>query len=236
MRHVSAFAIEESMDERFAFGFGDLSIHEFATDATENVAYSSYYAGGMRVFTFGSDGLTETGKFIDRGGNNFWGVEQFTIGNQRYFAGSDRDFGLYIFRYTGPGAAQRPVCEDQHVNVPFQTPVTLSLRCSDANGNPLTLAIASGPSRGTLGGIDQGADTVTYRPNDGHHGPDSFTFTANDGTMTSDPATVRITVGPNPRGCQNLIEGTRAGDVIAGTEISDRIRAGRGDDVVDARG
>ena len=76
------------MDERYAFDFGDLSIHEFATDPTVNVAYSSYYSGGMRVFTFGPQGLTETGKFIDQGGNNFWGVEQFTLGNQRYFAGS----------------------------------------------------------------------------------------------------------------------------------------------------
>src|ERR671915_1144362 len=120
MRHVSAFAIEESRDERYATGFGDLSIHEFATDATENVAYSSYYSGGMRVFTFGPQGLTETGKFIDRGGNNFWGVEQFTLGNQRYFAGSDRDFGLYIFRYTGPGAAVAPACSDVTVMVPYR--------------------------------------------------------------------------------------------------------------------
>jgi hypothetical protein len=235
MRHVGAFAIEESMEEQFAFGFGDLSVHEFATDATENIAYSSYYAGGMRVFTFGPNGLTQTGKFIDEGGNNFWGVEQFTLGNQRYFAGSDRDFGLYIFRYTGPGAAQPPVCADQHVTVPYQTPVTLSLRCTDPNGNPLTLAIASNPTNGSLSAIDQGADTVTYTPNAGYSGPDSFMFTASDGAATSAAATVRITVGPNPLGCRNLIEGTSRRDIIAGTDISDRIRAGSGDDVVDAR-
>ena len=70
------------------------------------MAYSSYYAAGMRVFTFGAGGLTRQGKFIDEGGNNFWGVEQFTSGGVRYFAGSDRDYGLYIFRYTGPGAVE----------------------------------------------------------------------------------------------------------------------------------
>jgi hypothetical protein len=235
MRHVDAFAIEEALDERYWLEFGDLTVHEFAADATENVAYSSYYAGGMRVFTFGADGLTQTGKFIDEGGNNFWGVEQFTLGNQRYFAGSDRDFGLYIFRYTGPGEAQPPVCADQHVTVPYQTPVTLSLRCTDPNGDPLTLAIDSNPAHGSLSAIDQGADTVTYTPNAGYSGPDSFKFTANDGAATSAPATVRITVGPNPQGCRNLIEGTSRRDTIAGTDISDRIRAGGGDDVVDAR-
>ena len=53
-------------------------MHEFATDATENLAYSSYYAGGVRVLSFGrQSGLDEVGKFIDKGGNNFWGMEQF---------------------------------------------------------------------------------------------------------------------------------------------------------------
>jgi hypothetical protein len=235
MTAVDHFAIPEALDERYAFGFGDLSVHEFATDPTENVAYSSYYAGGMRVFTFGPEGLEQTGKFIDDEGSNFWGVEQFTLGGERYFAGSDRDYGLQIFRYTGPGAAQRPACADQDVAVPYQTAVTLSLRCTDANGNPLTLAIASNPASGSLGALDQGADTVTYTPNAGFSGADAFTFTASDGAATSAPATVRITVGPNPRGCRNLIEGTAERDLIAGTAISDRVRAGAGEDVVDAR-
>jgi Bacterial Ig domain/RTX calcium-binding nonapeptide repeat (4 copies)/PA domain/LVIVD repeat len=235
MTAVDHFAVQEALDERYAFGFGDLSVHEFAADATENVAYSSYYAAGMRVFTFGPGGLNQTGKFIDEDGSNFWGVEQFTSGGERYFAGSDRDFGLQIFRYTGPGAAQRPVCADQNAAVPHQTAVTLSLRCTDGNGNPLTLAIASNPASGSLGALDQGADTVTYTPNAGFSGADSFTFTASDGAATSAPATVRITVGPSPRGCNNLIEGTPERDLIDGTPISDRVRAGAGRDVVDAR-
>jgi hypothetical protein len=73
-----------------------------------NLAYSSYYAAGMRVFQFGADGLAEVGRYIPERGANFWGVEQFTQNGVRYFAGSDRDYGLYIFRYTGPGAVQPP--------------------------------------------------------------------------------------------------------------------------------
>ena len=102
MREVDAFAIPEALDEDFAFGFGDLSIHEFATDPERNIAYSAYYSGGMRVFSFGGSGLEEVGRFIDQGGNNFWGVETFTSKKFGHlFAGSDRDFGLYILRYTG---------------------------------------------------------------------------------------------------------------------------------------
>jgi hypothetical protein len=104
-REVDAYAIPEGIDPRYAFGFGDLTVHEFATDPATNLAYSSYYAGGIRVMSFGPNGLTPQGKFIDEGGNNFWGIEQFTAANgERLIAGSDRDFGLYIVRYTGPGA------------------------------------------------------------------------------------------------------------------------------------
>jgi hypothetical protein len=107
---IDAFAIPEALDERFVQGFGDLSIHEFATDPETNLAYSSYYAGGMRVFRFSrSGGLQQTGAYIDEDGSNFWGVEQFTSRGRRLIAGSDRDFGLQIFRYTGPGA-----CDGKH--------------------------------------------------------------------------------------------------------------------------
>jgi hypothetical protein len=92
----------------FASGFGDLSIHEFAVDQqSSRLAYSSYYAGGARALSYGSNGLSEVGAFIDEGGNNFWGVEDMDIrgkghhGGGRYFALSDRDYGLFILRYTG---------------------------------------------------------------------------------------------------------------------------------------
>jgi hypothetical protein len=106
---VDDYAIAEALDPRFAQGYGDLSVHEWATDPDVNLGYVAYYAGGMRVFRFGDGGLEETGRFIDDAGSNFWGVEVFTTPQgERLFAGSDRDFGLYLFRYTGPGAVQPP--------------------------------------------------------------------------------------------------------------------------------
>ena len=46
--------------------------------------------------------LNEVGRFIDAGGNNFWGVEVHKLGGTKYVLASDRDAGLYIFKYTGP--------------------------------------------------------------------------------------------------------------------------------------
>ena len=109
---LDAFAIPESLDSRFAAGFGDLSIHEFATDPATNLAYASYYSGGVRVLRYSrANGLEQVGAWISPDaegqgpGSNFWGIEQFTAANgERLIAGSDRDYGLVILRYTGPGA------------------------------------------------------------------------------------------------------------------------------------
>jgi hypothetical protein len=108
MAELDQFAIFEALDERYASGFGDLSVHETANDPDANLAYLSYYAGGFRVLRFGRDGLQEVGRFIDEGGNNFWGVDVYTDRNRkRYVLASDRDYGLYVFRYTGPGAVKK---------------------------------------------------------------------------------------------------------------------------------
>jgi hypothetical protein len=102
---LDAWAIHEALDERFSSGFGDLSIHEFATDPATNLAYSAYYSGGFRVVRYGDAGIEQVGHLIAEGGMNLWGVEQFTADDgSRLIAVSDRDFGLFILRYTGPGA------------------------------------------------------------------------------------------------------------------------------------
>ncbi|WP_104132514.1 PA domain-containing protein [Cryobacterium sp. M91] len=102
MSELDTYAIPEAMDPAYAAGFGDLSVHEVATSKQRaDLAYFSYYAGGFRVTKIIDDKLVETGRFIDQGGNNFWGVDVFENNGVEYVAASDRDFGLYIFRYTG---------------------------------------------------------------------------------------------------------------------------------------
>jgi VCBS repeat-containing protein len=96
-----------------------------------------------------------------------------------------------------------PTANGQSVNTPVDTPVTISLAGSDVDGGSLTFAVGTPPAQGTLGAIGTptcaaGSCTaqVTYTPGAGYSGGDSFTFTTNDGLLSSAPATVSITVGP----------------------------------------
>jgi hypothetical protein len=103
-RELDTWAIPEAQSKRYARGFGDLSVHEVATDPDdESLAYFSYYAGGFRVVRFDRRGIREVGRYVARGGSNLWGVQVHRHPNGRkYVLASDRDYGLYVFRYTGP--------------------------------------------------------------------------------------------------------------------------------------
>ena len=66
---------------------------------------------------------------------------------------------------------------------------------TDLNGDPLTAALVTDVSHGTLSlAVDGG---FSYTPNGGFSGIDSFTYTTSDGTATSNMATATITVGTN---------------------------------------
>jgi uncharacterized repeat protein (TIGR01451 family) len=105
-------------------------------------------------------------------------------------------------------AGETPVAYDDMVTTAAGQPVDIVLSGSDADGEPLTFAIASAPTSGTLGAVGSPTcdifgsctATVTYTPPTGTGSVDSFTFTVNDGTLTSLPATVDITVEAPPPG------------------------------------
>jgi hypothetical protein len=108
LTELDTYAIPEAMNPDFAQGFGDLSVHEVATDPTDpDLAYLSYYAGGLRALRIVDGELVEVGGYIDpvggvteAGGNNFWGVEVWTHPEtgEEYILASDRDSGLWIFQ------------------------------------------------------------------------------------------------------------------------------------------
>ena len=72
-------------------------------------------------------------------------------------------------------------------------PIILTGSDSNTPVLPLKYSIVTPPSHGTLSGTPP---TVTYTPASGYSGADSFTFTVNNGYLTSSLGTVSITVTP----------------------------------------
>jgi hypothetical protein len=103
LREVDTYAVPETKLEANASGSGTMSVHEVTFDRNSNLAYLAWYDAGFRVVSYGPGGIQEVGHFIDEGGNDFWGVQlPTTAQGQDLVLASDRDFGLYVFRYTGP--------------------------------------------------------------------------------------------------------------------------------------
>jgi hypothetical protein len=99
LAELDTFAIPEAHDPAFSSGFGDLTVHEVATDPDEaDRAYLSYYSGGLRALQIVGEELVETGGYLDPNGNDFWGVETFVRNGRTIILASDRDSGLWIFR------------------------------------------------------------------------------------------------------------------------------------------
>jgi hypothetical protein len=63
---------------------------------------------------------------------------------------------------------------------------------SDVEGDPLAAVLVTGPSHGAL--VLDPDGSFTYTPDPAYSGADSFTYTANDGELDSNTATVSITV------------------------------------------
>jgi hypothetical protein len=97
-------------------------------------------------------------------------------------------------------AATPPTANPQSAVAGENTAKNLTLTGSAPNSDAFTFQIASNPSHGTLTGLNANTGVVTYTPNNGYTGPDSFTFTVTDTTTSavSSAATVSLTVVPPP--------------------------------------
>jgi hypothetical protein len=111
-----------------------------------------------------------------------------------------------------------PLGTDQSVTTIEDIPLEITLAGTDIESDPLTYAIVTNPSNGTVTLVDNKA---TYVPTSDFFGSDSFTFKVNDGTEDSPvAATVSITVTSNDTdgdGVKNDVDecpNTPAGSVV----------------------
>ncbi|HEX4983254.1 MAG TPA: LamG-like jellyroll fold domain-containing protein, partial [Ilumatobacteraceae bacterium] len=93
---------------------------------------------------------------------------------------------------------------------------------TDPENDALTAVLVAGPAHGTL---DLQADgSFTYTPEAGYAGADGFTYSASDGTLGSDPASVAITVNAP----SSQLVGHWKADDGSGTTLADA--SGNGND------
>jgi len=90
-----------------------------------------------------------------------------------------------------PDAA--PVALPAAITADEDVPRAVSLRGSDADGDPLTFTLVTSPAHGTLGGTPP---DLTYTPAANFNGSDSLEFSVSDGYRPSGVATVAIDVRP----------------------------------------
>ncbi|MDP3104596.1 MAG: S8 family serine peptidase [Candidatus Methanoperedens sp.] len=87
----------------------------------------------------------------------------------------------------------KPVANARSVITTVNTPTSIVLTGSDADGDLLNYTVLNVPYHGILTGT---APYITYQPDLNYIGLDNFTFITNDGTIDSDAATISIDVKP----------------------------------------
>ena len=138
-----------------------------------------------------SDGmllLNPDGTFTYTPDPDFNGSDSFTFTADDGSAVSN----VATFTITVPAVNDAPVCADDAANTNEDTPLAGTVSCTDVDGDALTYSEATGPSDGAL--VLNPDGSFTYTPDADFNGSDSFTFSADDGTETSNTATFTITV------------------------------------------
>ena len=126
--------------------------------------------------------------------SGFFGTDTFTY---ELFDGSTTDIATVTV--TVNATATSPIGRDDNITTNEDTPTLISTSSLlsndfDPQGDPLTIAIATQPTSGTVS--DNGNGTWTYTPDTDFTGSDSFDYEISDGNGGRSTATVRITVNP----------------------------------------
>ncbi|GEM_PF-853908 len=114
-----------------------------------------------------------------------------------------------------------PVAQAVDVQVLEDSEAPARLGGTDADGDALSYSIQTPPANGELTGT---APDLTYTPDPGYSGPDSFVYVVNDGTVDSDPVTATITVTDLDEARDLLalgLVGYWPMDNVTGTEVTD---------------
>lgn len=130
-------------------------------------------------------------------------------------SGDGKDWkGAYFdsIRLSGDIVPLAPAADSQTLEVAQDVPKAVTLQASDENIFDTLSYTVTPPSHGSLSGT---APDLTYTPDPGFVGVDSFTFVVNDGTFDSKTATVTLNVRNNSA---PQVDAGNDMTVVAGTE------------------
>lgn len=144
--------------------------------------------------TNGTLTLNPDGSFTYTPAANYVGPDSFT-----YTANDAGPSAPATVTITVGPANQVPVGFPDSYLTAEDTPLTVAApgvlgNDNEPDGDTLTAALGAGPVHGTLTLNPDGS--FTYTPTADYNGPDSFTYTASDGSLTTAPVTVTLSVTP----------------------------------------
>jgi VCBS repeat-containing protein len=137
--------------------------------------------------TFNGDGT-----FTYKPNANFHGTDSFT-----YRTNDGRlDSNIATVTISVNPLNDLPVAVNDSATTDEDTPVAIAVKANDTDVDGDTLTV-SAVTQGAHGGVAINANgTVTYTPATNYNGPDSFTYTINDGNGGTAGGTVAVTVRP----------------------------------------
>ena len=112
-----------------------------------------------------------------------------------------------------------PVANNGTLNTNEDTPAAGTFSASDVDGDALTYSIVANGSKGTATITNASTGAFSYTPNLNANGSDAVTFRVTDGTLTSNTATVSITIAPvnDAPVASNKSVSTNEDTVVSGT-------------------
>ncbi|WP_212961513.1 Ig-like domain-containing protein [Cohnella xylanilytica] len=138
----------------------------------------------------------DTGKFTYTPNEGYTGPDSFTFTvNDGQATSAPGTISITVTEAEVPN--REPIANGKNVTATKDQPLQGQLTGTDADEDQLTYAVDKQPEHGKVV-IDPDTGKFTYTPNEGYTGPDSFTFTVNDGQATSAPGTVSIDVQEAP--------------------------------------
>jgi LysM repeat protein len=116
---------------------------------------------------------------------------------------------------TAPTATANSYTMDEDTILTVDVTTGILTNDTDPEGNPLTAQVVETTKNGVLSLNSNGS--FTYTPNANFNGSDSFTYIATDGSLSSNTATVTITVNPiaDPQPPNTDIYIVKSGDVFS---------------------